>query len=60
MFHVVQVTEVGKAHMLFDFIEPLVKDVDGLTENVDDEVLLPLDLGAQPKPCTCSCSVSYC
>ena len=33
-----QVTAVTKAHMLFDFIEPLVKDVEGLTEDVDDEV----------------------
>ena len=33
-----QVTAVAKAHMLFDFIEPLVKDVEGLTEDVDDEV----------------------
>lgn len=33
-----QVTAVAKAHMLFDFIEPLVKDVEGITEDVDDEV----------------------
>ena len=36
-----QVTSVEKANMLFDFIEPLVKDVAGIDEDMDDEVRPP-------------------